>query len=311
MVSFIRRPNIGHMIDALVINVAVDGAMTDIWRYQKEKREEQLHKHKAYSLKISASCQVFCPPVEMAGSFIIAQVIYFLSEKEVSMKGKLYVVATPIGNLKDLTLRAIEILQESDLIVAESRLRAMKLLTHLGLKKPMVTINTYSEEKRAKGIIARMEKGDVCALISAAGTPCISDPGKIVVQKAYEAGIDVMAIPGPSAVVAALCISGVPSDKFLFYGFLPLKTGKRRTILRDVGGAPYPLVFLESPRRVRDLLQLISEELGGDRFVAVAKEMTKLHEEVIRGPVQELVGDFAADAKGEYTVVVAQADYRP
>jgi 16S rRNA (cytidine1402-2'-O)-methyltransferase len=225
------------------------------------------------------------------------------------MKGRLYIVATPIGNLKDLTLRAIEILQESDLIIAENRLRAMKLLAHLGLKKPIVTINTYSEEKRAKAVIARMEMGDVCALISAAGTPCISDPGKIIVQKTHEAGIDVLAVPGPSAVIAALCISGVPSDKFLFYGFLPLKTGKRRTILRDVGAMPYPVVFLESPRRVLDLLRVILEVLG-NRFVVVAKEMTKLHEEVMRGPVQELIEDFASEIKGEYTVILAQADFR-
>jgi 16S rRNA (cytidine1402-2'-O)-methyltransferase len=226
------------------------------------------------------------------------------------MKGRLYVVATPIGNLKDLTLRAIEILQESDLIVAENRPRAQKLLAHLGIKKPIVTINTYSEEKRAKGVVARMEKGDVCALISAAGTPCISDPGKVVVQRSYEAGIDVLTVPGPCSPIAALAISGVPSDKFLFYGFLPLKTGKRRAVLRDVGMGPYPVVFLESPRRVRALLQLVSEELG-NRFVVVAKEMTKLYEEVLRGPVQELVEDFSGDVKGEYTVIIASADFRP
>lgn len=224
------------------------------------------------------------------------------------MKGRLYVVATPIGNLKDLTLRAIEILQESDLVIAENRDRAMKLLTHLGIKKPIVTINTYSEEKKARGIVARMEKGDVCALVSAAGTPCISDPGKIIVQKAYEADIEVLAAPGASSVIAALSISGVPSDKFLFYGFLPLKTGKRRTVLRTVGAMPYPVVFLESPRRMENLLQIINDELG-NRFVVIAKEMTKLHEEVIRGPVEELIGGFASDVKGEYTVVVAPADF--
>lgn len=226
------------------------------------------------------------------------------------MKGRLYVVATPIGNLKDITLRAVEILQEVDLVIAENRDRAMKLLAHLGLKKPIVTINTYSEEKKARSIIARMEKGDLCALISAAGTPCISDPGKIIVQRSHDAGIEVLAAPGPSSVIAALCISGVPSDKFLFYGFLPLKTGKRRTILREMGGMPYPVVFLESPRRVRDLLQVIYEQLG-NRFVVIGKEMTKLHEEVIRGHVEELVEQFGADVKGEYTVILAQTDFRP
>lgn len=225
------------------------------------------------------------------------------------MKGRLYVVATPIGNLKDLTLRAIEILQESDLIIAESRERAMKLLAHLGLKKPIVTINTYSEEKKARGIVARMEQGDLCALISAAGTPCISDPGKTIVKKALEAGVEVLAAPGPSSVIAALCISGVPSDKFLFYGFLPLKTGKRRTVLRTLGGMPYPVVFLESPRRMQNLLQVIHDELGS-RFVVIAKEMTKLHEEVIRGPVEDLIEGFTSDVKGEYTVVVAPDDFK-
>jgi 16S rRNA (cytidine1402-2'-O)-methyltransferase len=225
------------------------------------------------------------------------------------MKGRLYVVATPIGNLKDLTLRAIEILQESDLIIAENRERAMKLLAHLGLKKPIVTINTYSEEKKARGIVARMEKGDLCALISAAGTPCISDPGKTIVKKALEAGVEVLAAPGPSSVIAALCISGVPSDKFLFYGFLPLKTGKRRTVLRALGVMPYPVVFLESPRRMQNLLQVIHDELGS-RFVVIAKEMTKLHEEVIRGPVEDLIEGFASDVKGEYTVVVAPDDFK-
>jgi 16S rRNA (cytidine1402-2'-O)-methyltransferase len=225
------------------------------------------------------------------------------------MKGRLYVVATPIGNLKDLTLRAIEILQESDLIIAENRERAMKLLAHLGLKKPIVTINTYSEEKKARGIVARMEKGDLCALISAAGTPCISDPGKTIVKKALEAGVEVLAAPGPSSVIAALCISGVPSDKFLFYGFLPLKTGKRRTVLRTLAVMPYPVVFLESPRRMQNLLQVIHDELGS-RFVVIAKEMTKLHEEVIRGPVEDLIEGFASDVKGEYTVVVAPDDFK-
>jgi len=225
------------------------------------------------------------------------------------MKGRLYVVATPIGNLKDLTLRAIEILQESDLIIAENRERAMKLLAHLGLKRPIVTINTYSEEKKARGIVARMEKGDLCALISAAGTPCISDPGKTIVKKALEAGVEVLAAPGPSSVIAALCISGVPSDKFLFYGFLPLKTGKRRTVLRTLAVMPYPVVFLESPRRMQNLLQVIHDELGS-RFVVIAKEMTKLHEEVIRGPVEDLIEGFASDVKGEYTVVVAPDDFK-
>jgi 16S rRNA (cytidine1402-2'-O)-methyltransferase len=118
-----------------------------------------------------------------------------------------------------------------------------------------------------------------------------------------------LAAPGPSSVIAALCISGVPSDKFLFYGFLPLKTGKRRTVLRTLGGMPYPVVFLESPRRMQNLLQVIHDELGS-RFVVIAKEMTKLHEEVIRGPVEDLIEGFTSDVKGEYTVVVAPDDFK-
>ena len=148
-------------------------------------------------------------------------------------KGTLYVLATPIGNLKDITVRAIETLQESDLVVAENRERALKLLSHLQIHKPIVNINSYNEERKAQSIAQEVRAGKQCVLISGAGTPCISDPGDAVVRKCHEMGLDVKALPGPSAVITALSISGLSPDRFFFYGFLPQKKGKRRKMTKS------------------------------------------------------------------------------
>jgi 16S rRNA (cytidine1402-2'-O)-methyltransferase len=220
------------------------------------------------------------------------------------MTGILYVVATPIGNLKDITLRAVEVLGEVDFVVAESRGRALKLLSHLNIRKPITTINTYSEENKAKSIIDQLRKGKKAALITAAGTPCISDPGDRVVRKSYEAGIEVQAIPGPSAAIAALSISGLSPDRFVFYGFLPQKKGKKKKILAELLSGQYPVVLFESPRRVEETLTIIQEE-AGERMVVIYREMTKLYEEVIRGPVSEVREAVSgAETRGEYTLIV-------
>jgi 16S rRNA (cytidine1402-2'-O)-methyltransferase len=220
------------------------------------------------------------------------------------MTGTLYVVATPLGNLKDITLRAIEVLGEVDFVVAESRERALKLLSHLEIRKPITTINTYSEGGKAKGIVEQLRKGKSAALITAAGTPCISDPGDVVVKRCYEAEIEVQAVPGPSAAIAALSISGLDPDRFLFYGFLPLKKGKKRKILTDVLALPYTLVLYESPRRIVETLQLIGEVAEG-RQVVLYREMTKLHEEIVKGSVGEVLERVAAEeTRGEYTLIV-------
>jgi 16S rRNA (cytidine1402-2'-O)-methyltransferase len=221
------------------------------------------------------------------------------------MDGRLYVVATPLGNLKDITLRAVEVLGQVDFVVAESRERALKLLAHLGIRKPIVTINTYSEEGRARTVVDQLLGGKEAALITAAGTPCISDPGDKVVRKCYEAGVSVESVPGPSAAIAALSICGLSPDRFIFYGFLPQKKGKKRKILGELLTDPYAIVLYESPRRVLETLSLVNEE-DPDRMVVVYREMTKVHEEVIRGTSREVYEAVAeSETRGEYTIIVA------
>jgi len=155
--------------------------------------------------------------------------------------GLLYVVCTPIGNLNDITLRAIEVLRDVDLVIAENRERALKLLNHLQIRKPIITINAYNEARKAEAIVRELLTGKSAALISGAGAPCISDPGNVVVRKGYEMGIQVTAVPGPSAVISALTISGLWPDRFIFYGFLPQKRGKRRKVLADLLSRPLPI----------------------------------------------------------------------
>jgi 16S rRNA (cytidine1402-2'-O)-methyltransferase len=219
------------------------------------------------------------------------------------MIGTLYVVATPIGNLKDITLRAVEILKEADLVIAENRERALALLSHLQIRKPIVTINAYNEARKARSIATQVLSGKQCALISGAGTPCISDPGNSVVQACQEMGIEVRAVPGASAVVAALSVSGLSPARFLFYGFLPQKRGKRRKVLTELLAQPFPVVFFESPRRLADTIRDISE-IAEDREVVLAKEMTKMYEEIQRGRADDILSRIPEDVKGEYTIIV-------
>jgi 16S rRNA (cytidine1402-2'-O)-methyltransferase len=224
------------------------------------------------------------------------------------MEGLLYIVATPIGNLKDITIRAIEVLKEADLIIAENRPRALKLLNHLGIRKPITAINSYNEDRRAKGLVDQMAHGKQCALITSAGTPCISDPGNLLVRRCCEAGVEVRAVPGPSAAVAAISISGLFADRFLFFGFLPQKTGKKRKVFRELLSLPYPLVFFESPRRLMDTLQTILEELG-NRHAVVLKEMTKVHEGALRGRIADLIEELRREElKGEYSIIVGGSE---
>jgi len=221
------------------------------------------------------------------------------------MKGRLYVVATPIGNLKDITLRAIETLQGVDIVIAENRTHSLKLLSHLGIKRYIITINSYNEERKIKEIIAHMKQGKDCALMTSAGTPCISDPGARVVRACHESGIDVMAVPGPSAPISALSVSGLFADRFLFYGFLPQKKGKKIKIMTELSSMPYPVVFFESPRRLLETLICVKEGFG-ERFVVVLKEMTKIYEGITRGDITEVIEYFEQqDIKGEYVIIVS------
>ncbi len=208
-----------------------------------------------------------------------------------SLQGILYVVATPIGNLGDITFRAIEILKEADIVVAESTARALKLFTHYGIKKTIVTVSSYNEERRSASLIRSLKAGKNIALITSAGTPCISDPGSILVNKCVEEDIEVCPIPGASAVVSLVSISGLFADRFLFYGFLPLKKGKRKKALQELAALPYPIVFYESPRRIEETLGFVLDIMG-DRKIAVVKEMTKLFERTYRGTVREVMDEL-------------------
>lgn len=214
-------------------------------------------------------------------------------------------IATPIGNLGDITFRAIDILKEADIVVAESTARAMKLFTHYGIKKTIVTISSYNEERRAASLVRSLKGGKNIALITSAGTPCISDPGSILVNKCVEENIEVCPIPGASAVTSLVSISGLFADRFLFYGFLPLKKGKRKKALQELASLPYPIVFYESPRRIEETLGFVLDIMG-DRKIAVVKEMTKVFETTYRGTVNEVIDSLSADEKlGEYAFIVA------
>ncbi len=221
------------------------------------------------------------------------------------LQGILYVVATPIGNMGDITLRAIDILKEVDIVVAESTPRALKLFNQHGIKKTIVSISSYSEEKRSASIIRGLKGGKNVALITSAGTPCISDPGSILVSKCVEEGIEVCAVPGASAVAGLVSVSGLFADRFIFYGFLPLKKGKRKRALEELSSFPYPIVFYESPRRIDETLGYVLAILG-DRRIAVVREMTKMYETTYRGTVSDVIEQIASEEKrGEYAFIVA------
>jgi len=216
----------------------------------------------------------------------------------------LYLVATPIGNLEDLSPRAIRILKEVRLIAAEDTRVTGKLLSRFDISTPQITYHDHSDASRRDRVVDALSEGDV-ALVSDAGTPGINDPGYALVRAALAAGHEVSPIPGASAPIAALAASGLPSDSFLYLGYLPRKAKERRAKLAEVQELPYTLIFLESPHRVVDALAALKESLG-DRQVAVARELTKLYEEIFRGTLAEAERHFAATTpKGEFTLVVA------
>jgi len=213
----------------------------------------------------------------------------------------LYVVATPIGNLEDVTLRAIRILKEVKLIAAEDTRKTKRLLDHYGIRTPMTSY--YEHNKMTKlGHLLRLLENDDLALVSEAGMPGISDPGYELVVAAARQGVRVVPIPGPSAILAAVAVSGLPTDQFIYLGFLPRKKSERIRLLERVSGEPQTLVTFEAPHRLTDALKDMLEVLG-DRRVAIARELTKLHEEVFRGVTSEAMGHFQ-QPKGEFTIVI-------
>ena len=206
-------------------------------------------------------------------------------------QGQLYVVATPIGNLEDITLRAIRILKEVRLIAAEDTRHTRILLDKYQIPTPLTSLYDQNEEKKSDLLLARLQKGEDIAYVSDAGTPGISDPGFILVRKAISLGIRVVPVPGSSALIAALSVSGLPMDSFVFLGFLPAKQARRRQLLASLKQEERTLVFYESPRRLLSSLQDI-DELLGEREVVVSREMTKIYEEFLRGPAGRLITDL-------------------
>jgi len=219
------------------------------------------------------------------------------------VSGTLFVVATPIGNLEDITLRALRVLREVDLIAAENAQRAAVLLGRYDIHTPVTTYFEGNEARKAPQLVRRLREGLRVALISEAGTPCISDPGYRLVRLAAEAGVLVIPVPGPSAHSAALSVAGLPTDRFAFEGFLPRRATQRRRALEDLQEEERTLVFYESPHRIERSLRDMREVLG-DRPAVLLREMTKLHEEALRGTLGELV-QRCGTMRGEITLVVA------
>jgi len=222
--------------------------------------------------------------------------------------GTLYVVATPIGNLEDITYRAVRVLKEADLIACEDTRHTAKLLHHYGIDKPTISYHEHNEAARAEELVAKLVEGLNIAQVSDAGMPGISDPGYRVISLAIERGMKVVPIPGASALVAALAASGLPTDSFQFLGFLPAKSGQRRTLLETLRDAEYTTVVYEAPHRIAETMNDIVELLGAERPVALARELTKVHEEFIRGSAAQVLARMQAqELKGEITLLIGKS----
>lgn len=219
-------------------------------------------------------------------------------------KGTLYIVSTPIGNLEDITLRALRILKEADVIAAEDTRHTLKLLTHYGISKPVISYWGEKEQQKAEEVIGRLGNGQSVALVSDAGTPGISDPGGVLVRRALQEGIEVVPVPGPAALIAALTISGFSTEEFVFSGFLPAKQSQRRRFLEELSLEKRTMVLYESPHRVVESMAEMAEIFGGRRMV-IAREITKLYEEVMRGTVSEVFERLAnSRIVGEFVLVI-------
>lgn len=217
----------------------------------------------------------------------------------------LFLVPTPIGNLQDITLRAIEVLKNADMILAEDTRTSGQLLKHLEISRPLQSYHIFNEHKTVEKLVDRMQKGETFALISDAGTPAISDPGFLLVREVLAAGLDVQCLPGATAFVPALVNSGLPNDRFVFEGFLPHKKG-RKTRIDGLVEEVRTMIFYESPHRLLKTLGQLAEAFGGERQASVSRELTKLHEENVRGSLKELIEYYETHTlKGEIALVVA------
>ena len=221
------------------------------------------------------------------------------------MAGTLYVVATPLGNLQDLTLRAADVLRRVEVVAAEDTRHTRPLLSHLGAAPQMLSFHAHSDERRIESLLEILHAGRSVALVSDAGTPAISDPGSELVAAARAAGIDVVPIPGPSAVATVLSAAGLPADRYLFLGFVPRKGSERTRLLARAAQEEWSVVFFEAPNRVVALLEDLAEVCGDGRRVTIGRELTKLHEEIVAGTLADMAGYYTkSEPRGEFTVVL-------
>ena len=224
------------------------------------------------------------------------------------MSGKLYLVPTPIGNLRDITLRALEVLKDADVIAAEDTRQSLKLLNHFEIKKSLISYHQHNEQGKSENLIERLKQGQKIALITDAGTPGISDPGSVIVSKCIEENIEFEVLPGATAITTALVYSGLSTEKFLFRGFLPRENKDRRPVIEDLKARTETLIFYEAPHRLIDTLEFLRENLG-NRKIAMCRELTKLHEEILRLSLDEAIKHYeTVSPRGEYVLVVEGKD---
>lgn len=224
------------------------------------------------------------------------------------MPGTLYLVPTPIGNLQDISARMRQTLEEADFIGAEDTRVTLKLLNHLGIHKPLISYYDHNRAEAGQKILARLLSGETCALVSDAGTPAISDPGEDMVALCVANGVPVCAIPGPCAAITALCMSGLPTGRFTFEGFLTVNRKNRREHLASLSGEQRTMIFYEAPHKLRTTLEDLSSAFGGNRRISLCREMTKLHEEVLRMTLAEACAYYTQqDPRGEYVLIVEGA----
>jgi 16S rRNA (cytidine1402-2'-O)-methyltransferase len=223
--------------------------------------------------------------------------------------GKLYLCATPIGNLEDMPVRAIRVMKEADVIAAEDTRNSVKLINHFEIDTPMTSYHEFNKYDKARILVDRMLAGETVALVTDAGTPGISDPGEELVKQCVEAGIEVISVPGPAACINALIISGLPTRRFVFEAFLPADKKERTAVLEELKRETRTMIIYEAPHRLIKTLTELQDVLGGDRPVAVCKELTKKHEQVYRGTLQSAIEYYTAnEPKGEYVMVIKGID---
>ncbi|MBU3227980.1 16S rRNA (cytidine(1402)-2'-O)-methyltransferase [Clostridium algidicarnis] len=218
---------------------------------------------------------------------------------------KLYIVPTPIGNLKDITLRALEVLNMVDVIAAEDTRQTLKLLNHFNIKKPLISYHMHNEQFKSEELLNKIVQGENIAIVSDAGTPGISDPGSIIIKKCIERSIEIEVLPGATALITAMVYSGLDSTKFLFRGFLPRENKDRKVIIEDLKDRTETLILYEAPHRLKDTLGFLRENLGS-RNIGICRELTKLYEEILRGSIDDIISHYnTAEPRGEYVIVIS------